>query len=103
MRASSGSEGRSNGSVTAGGVTRAATTELRHDKDCHEEGPPPVTGSGLSSGAIERRPEFNVALGLCLVVVVGAPETSHHELAKVWQGAGLGWCGSPMSTLPSLR
>jgi hypothetical protein len=31
-----------------------------HGKECHEGGPPPVTGSGLSTGAIERRPEFNV-------------------------------------------
>src|SRR5205823_15116297 len=34
--------------------------ETFHGKDCHEEGPPPVTGSGLSTGAIERRPEFDV-------------------------------------------
>jgi Transposase len=35
-------------------------------KEGHEEGPPPVTGSGLSSGAIERRPEFEVYAGLDL-------------------------------------
>jgi hypothetical protein len=49
------------------GATRAsANRDPWHGKDCHEEGPPPVTGSGLSSGAIERRPEFMLYAGLDL-------------------------------------
>ena len=32
-----------------------------HGKECDEEGPPPLAGSGLSSGSYRGRPEFNVA------------------------------------------
>ena len=38
--------------AVAAGATESSPVSNEHGKECHEEGPPPVTRSGLSLGAI---------------------------------------------------